>query len=216
VRPAPVGMQITVPSSVIIDSKKFSLIAFCYAERETELDKKYNAAFLASSFSCPVRLTINGEHGRFNCAVAAYQAIKWWDRIDTDGKAIRPKFEACVRACDALRLRCRLAGYHDIGGEVPDWDRDFMGLQRQSAMLAVAAAKFSSHRLKMALLATESAYLLEHSRGTNSESYWSDNYDGSGHNHTGKLLMKLRHRLGGAGNPAPEVCVANFTRQLAC
>lgn len=210
----PAGMAVSTPSTIDVDGIKYSLIAFYYPGRETHWDKKYNAAFLANFYSCPVVLTINGESGEFQSAEAAYQAIKWWDKKDADGIAIRPQFELCEKGSDAFRLRCRLAGYRGIKGEVPDWDHSYLGLQRQGAMLAVTAAKFSKNRLKMALLATGNSYLLEHNSRVNRESYWSDNHDGSGHNHMGKLLMKLRYQLGGAGNPAPEMNVANFTHQV--
>ena len=214
VRHKATGVAASTPSTIDVNGGSYSLIAFYYPGRETRWDKKYNAAFLANFYSCPVVLTINGESGKFNSAEAAYQATKWWDRHDADGLAIRPQFEAGEKGNDAFRLQCRFAGYRGIRGEVPDWDRSYMGLQRQGAMLAVSVAKYSKNRLKMALLATGNAYLLEHNSRVNRESYWSDNHDGSGHNHMGKLLMKLRYRLGGAGNPAPELSVEKFTRQV--
>ena len=158
-----VWMPTSVASTATIENKKYSLIAFYHPGPETFWDKKYNANFLANYFSCPVTLTLNGVSGNFKCAEAAYQALKWWERVDADGIAILPQFEACKTGCDAYRLRSRLAGCANFIGEVPDWDHSFMGLQRDGAMLAVAAAKFSHSSLKIALIATGSAYLLEHS-----------------------------------------------------
>ena len=211
----PVWMPTSIASTATIGKKKYSLIAFYHPGSETLWDKKYNANFLANYFSCPVTLTLNGTKGNFKCAEAAYQALKWWNRVDAEGIAILPQFEACKNGCDAYRLRSRLAGSGNSIGEVADWDRSFMGLQRDGAMLAVAAAKFSQSNLKMALIATGNAYLLEHSRQPGKDFYWSVNHDGSGNNCMGKLLMKLRSQLGGVGSPAPEVSVENFTSQVA-
>lgn len=203
-----------VSSSAIVDGKQYKLMAFYYPGRKTDWDNYYHTSFLANFYVCPVSLTIDGVTGNFHNAEAAFQATKWWDRKDTDGQLIRPQFEACKYGNDAFQLRSRLAGSRSVCGEVPDWDHSYVGLGREGVMLAVVASKFMSEPLKTELIATGDAYLLEHNMTTDRDDFWSDNHDGKGQNKLGKMLMKLRHRLGGLANPAEGIRVAEFTRQV--
>jgi predicted NAD-dependent protein-ADP-ribosyltransferase YbiA (DUF1768 family) len=54
------------------------------------------------------------------------------------------------------------------------------------------------------LLATGTAYLVEHNEVVGRDTFWSDNHDGTGQNRLGVVLMALRKKLGGHGIvPAP-------------
>jgi len=63
------------------------------------------------------------------------------------------------------------------------------------AMDAVLNVKFAIPALKKALLATGDAFLLEHNEVSGRDKFWSDNYDGTGANALGWLLMRIRNRL---------------------
>lgn len=68
------------------------------------------------------------------------------------------------------------------------WESVKVNIMREALM-----AKFTQHPdLKMILLQTEEAILIEH---TSNDSYWGDRGDGSGKNMLGKLLMEIRDRL---------------------
>jgi len=70
----------------------------------------------------------------------------------------------------------------------PDWE-----IVKDSVMLEAVRAKFTQHPdLKEILLATGDADLIEH---TSNDNYWADGGDGSGLNHLGKILMKIRAEL---------------------
>ena len=44
--------------------------------------------------------------------------------------------------------------------------------------------------------------------------FWSDNNDGTGENHLGKMLMELRSSFKGPGIPAGADDVSEFTKQV--
>lgn len=70
----------------------------------------------------------------------------------------------------------------------PGWD-----IYRLHAMRVVLDLKFTQHKdLKVKLLATGNAELIEH---TTNDNYWADGGDGSGKNMLGILLMELRQLL---------------------
>jgi N-glycosidase YbiA len=70
--------------------------------------------------------------------------------------------------------------------------RDWESVKDQ-IMLEVVRAKFSQHdELKVVLLGTENANLVEH---TSNDSYWADGGDGSGMNRLGQILMMVREEL---------------------
>jgi hypothetical protein len=64
---------------------------------------------------------------------------------------------------------------------------------KERVMLDALRAKFTQHEeLKVILLGTGEAVLIEH---TANDSYWADGGDGSGKNRLGVLLMQLREEL---------------------
>ena len=70
----------------------------------------------------------------------------------------------------------------------PDWDE-----VRDEVMLMAIRAKFTQHEAIAAVLAsTQGAILVEHTRN---DRYWGDGGDGSGANHLGVLLERVRSDL---------------------
>lgn len=64
---------------------------------------------------------------------------------------------------------------------------------KDQAMLAALRAKFTQHsHLRVLLLATGDADLVEH---TANDAYWGDAGDGSGKNMLGRMLMRVRQEL---------------------
>jgi len=133
-----------------------------------------------------VTLTLAGITASFQTSEAAYQAIKWW-KLDS----IRSQFEGYKSATEAYELKKSL----------PNPDLNYAGLGREGAMKAVLQAKFRQAEFTQALLNTKGAYLMEHNEKVGRDFYWSDNYDGTGQNRLGYLLMEMRLALGGQGVP---------------
>lgn len=64
---------------------------------------------------------------------------------------------------------------------------------KDEIMLKAVRAKFTQHAdLRVILLATGEATLIEH---TTNDSYWADGGDGSGRNRLGEILMQVREEL---------------------
>lgn len=189
------------PKPVTVDGTATSLVAFYFPGSNTSWDNVYQAPFLGNFWLCSVPLTIGGNSATFKLAEAAFQCIKWWNDA-----SIRASFAHCTDGDAAVALRDTL-----IKQGVAD-DPSYAGLGRIGAMDAVLAAKFTDPALAAGLLATGDAYLLEHSASShNHENFWSDHHDGTGSNHLGLALMRLRQTLGGSPDPMPGVAVAKFT-----
>lgn len=64
---------------------------------------------------------------------------------------------------------------------------------RLSVMETAVQAKFSQHpELRDLLLSTQNRKLVEH---TSNDSFWGDGGDGSGENHLGRILMRIRDQI---------------------
>jgi len=125
---------------------------------------------------------------------------------------VRPLFEECPDGGVAFRLRQRVGGdRHKHWPAIVHADGSYGGFgYNVPAMEAVLAAKFSDPALQAGLMATGDAYLLEHNSVTGRDHFWSDNNDGTGGNHLGKALMRLRATL--SGKPEPTYpSVGDFT-----
>jgi len=209
------------PQTVTINTVKYSLIAFYYPNQNTPWDDIYNAPFLGNFWPSDLTITLGtnttAKHQQptlFHTSEAAFQATKWWDADDFNGKSIREQFSACKDGNAAFRLRNHIMGNPKKGysphGPPPDYS--YAGLQREPAMRLVLDAKFADPTLRAGLLATGNAYLLEHNNTVNRDRDWSDNRNGHGKNMLGKALMDLRALLpAGAGEPTPHQQVIEFT-----
>lgn len=84
------------------------------------------------------------------------------------------------------------------------------------AMMKVLRCKFNQNpKLKAYLLATGSAYLIEHTPVKGRDAFWADDCDGSGQNMLGKCLMWLREELGGVGEvPNPYARNPSYSQAL--
>ncbi|MDX2041778.1 MAG: NADAR family protein [Acidobacteriota bacterium] len=184
------------PKQVTINGQSYNLIAFYYPDRNASWDTLYHGQFLANFFPCSFSLTINDVTASFHNAEAAFQATKWWNN-----PADLAMFEAAKTGTEAFHIK---KGLHNPDGS-------YASLGRDGAMKAVLAQKFSAPSFQQALLATGDAYLLEHNEVKGRDDYWSDDHDGSGQNMLGQTLMALRQKLGGAGAPAGNYSVADFT-----
>lgn len=90
--------------------------------------------------------------------------------------------------------------------EVSYWRRSDWEQVKDDIMHKALLAKFTQHEwLQRLLLDTEDRELVEHTRN---DSYWGDGGDGSGKNHLGKLLMKVRQTL-----RSPPKCTALPSQQ---
>lgn len=187
------------PKQVTINGQSYNLIAFYYPDRDAAWDAVYHGQFLANFYPCSFSLTINGITASFHNSEAAFQATKWWNNA-TD----RGMFEKAQTGTEAFHVKKGLSNA----------DYSYAGLGRDDAMKAVLTQKFGDPEFQQALLATGDAYLLEHNEVKGRDDYWSDDHDGTGQNMLGKTLMALRHSLGGAGAPAGNYTVADFTAQV--
>lgn len=146
------------------------------------------AAFHAEAYK--YLLTMPGQQGLGEQIIAELQAAR-------DGDA----------ALDVTRR------YSDQKRNSPNWVNraNPTAGRNYQAMYEVLLEKFSDPELRAALLATGDAYLNEHNPVVGRDAIWSDNYDGTGLNLLGTLLMYVRQHCGGTGvvpprAPSPHVC----------
>ena len=124
--------------------------------------------FLSNMFPCEIDITLNGVPHAFTCAEAAFQACKCPARAaefaGLDGFAAK-KLGRTVDLC-------------------PDWEQI-----RLPAMEYILRVKFGRHPELMTRLRSVRGAIVEDNK-------WGDRFwgvcDGSGENHLGRLLMKLR------------------------
>ena len=137
----------------------------------------------------------------YQCAEAAFQAQKF-----EGNPTMMAQFEN-LDGDAAWRLARQLTG-NPSAQQKAAWDS-----KKFHVMAEVLQAKFQDPALRSLLLATGSAYLVEHCPQKGRDTCWSDDFDGTGQNNLGKLLMDLRRNIGGTGrvNP-PSNYLQNATR----
>ena len=129
--------------------------------------------FLSNFYPCPSGITLGAFV--FRTVEHAYQAAKSMKYED------HKKIWECDTPGQAKKVGRKLTLR-------PDWD-----YKKLDMMLALVREKFANNReLRELLLATGEEELVE-------ENYWKDTfwgvYEGRGHNHLGKILMKVRGEL---------------------
>ena len=187
------------PKTVSIGGVAYRLMAFYYPDHNMPWDVVYQGQFLTNFYPAQFSFTHNGITGSFNCAEAAFQALKWWNTPHWK------QFEG-ISGSAAFTTK---KGLHN-----PDHSYAGFG-SGEAAMTAVLTEKFKDPALQKGLLATGDAYLLEHNEATGRDlGGWSDNNDGTGSNLLGKTLMNVRLQLGGKGILAGNYTMADFTRQV--
>ena len=187
------------PKTVTINGATYRLMAFYYPDYDTPWDVVYQGQFLTNFYPIKFTFTHNGITGSFNCAEAAFQALKWWNTPH------RQQFEGISGK----------AAYH-VKTTLHNADYSYAGFgDGEGAMTAVLTEKFRDSDLRKGLLQTGDAYLLEHNEAPGRDpGGWSDNNDGTGNNLLGKTLMNVRLALGGKGVPGGSYVVADFTQHV--
>ena len=143
-----------------------------------------NGNIVAGNFYySPLDIHINGKSYSFQCAEAAYQAHKFinyphiiYSFTNCDGKG--------AYKCAKFYSKYQCTSWHK---------------NKWSIMLNILFIKFSDKTLKQLLLTTGKRYLIEHAPVKGRDSYWADDFDGSGKNQLGIALMITRQKLGGYG-----------------
>lgn len=126
----------------------------------------------------------------FKSVESAFQAIKFYPHLDLIEQFVP------LTGKEAKDLS-RSIGMDKMD---PNW---FKG-NREAAMISLIRLKFNNLDLKDKLLKTGCSYIVEHASKGHIDPYWSDNYDGSGENMMGKILMTVRGELGGTGIVPPS------------
>ena len=195
-------------SDAIVGGTTYHLIAFYYDGKLTDWDKFYRFEEFGNFWICPqdLVLTINGVQGKFQTAEAAFQATKWWQYPN-----IRQAFEDAADGNAAYIEKGKAEKQHHADSNPT---HGYAGLGQLGAMQAVLALKYAIPAMQSILLESGDAYLLEHNAATGRDSFWSDNNDGTGENHLGKMLMELRASFKGPGIPAGAGDVSAFTKQV--
>lgn len=183
------------PKTVIINGKSYDYLAFYYPGNNTDWDHVYGVPYFGNFWVEPFDVQLMDKVStRFYCAEAAYQASKWWNN-----KAIVSRFQQAQDGSAAFNLK-----NHDFKNT--PFDGQYGGYASgEDAMFEILKCKFSDDHpeLKAALGATKQTYLLEHgAKLTHQDMIWSDGNDGTGTNHLGLSLMKVREfYFPDCGNP---------------
>lgn len=118
--------------------------------------------------------TVMFEGERYQTVEHAYQAAKTLDEKERTAIWLCETPAAAKRAGKSVTLRT-------------DWNDIRLGIMEE-----LVRRKFQHPNLKLALLATGDEEIIE-------GNYWGDTYwgvcKGKGHNHLGKILMKVRNEL---------------------
>ncbi len=205
-------------SDAVVNGTKYHLIAFYFPDDRTGTpwDTFYNYTEFGNFFVCPLKITLTakGITGVFHTAEAAFQSTKWW-QYDT----IRKQFENAPNGPAALGVKKRALQARKQFPADDDPTTGYAGLGQLGSMKAILKLKYSDAAFKQILLDTGDAYLLEHNLQPGRDHFWSDNNDGTGGNHLGKMLMDIRGDktvVGGSGPPLAEGTyhVGDFTTQV--
>ncbi len=141
-------------------------------------------AFLGNFHPCTIRLW----NMHFQCAEAAFQAAKFGPNL-----GIMQRFQN-LHGEAAWRLGRELSR-NWTPAQQAQWRADNLHIMRM-----VLNAKFTQNPdLRNLLLATGSAYLVEHLPIRGRDAFWGDDHNGSGQNWLGRIAMEVRGSLGGTG-----------------
>ncbi len=158
------------------------IVGFNFLGKNILIDKVCVAGWLSNHYPLSQENTMSGVPKTFLNAEAAFQAYKF-----TRITGVVDEFTT-LDAAQALERKGAYKADKTFGGCGNKW----------KAMLAVLKAKFRNPALRSALLATGSAFLLNHPSAAGSDKTWSDNYDGTGCNGLGLGLMIVRDSLRGS------------------
>lgn len=119
----------------------------------------------------------------FRCAEAAFQAAKCTNPND------RNQF-SYLDGDNAFKLGRSLTTVRS------DWHQ----VKRQ-IMKEILIEKFKASSLQSALISTGNAYIIEHNLRKGRDTFWSDDFDGTGQNELGQILMEIRQYYSGLPIP---------------
>ena len=196
------------PHLVEINGKSYEYLGFYYPGQNTDWDNVFGVPDFGNFWVEPFEVQLKTTRkATFQTAEAAYQASKWWN----DGIMVK-SFESAADGDAAFRIKRKNQN------DRISFDGAYGGFRTgEDAMFEILKQKFSKDHLELhhALKATGNAYLLEHSAVLSHPDFtWSDGNDGTGTNHLGICLMKVRKfYFPGQGNPlaaeaAPTVIMA--------
>uniref|UniRef100_A0A6C0EIE4 NADAR domain-containing protein n=1 Tax=viral metagenome TaxID=1070528 RepID=A0A6C0EIE4_9ZZZZ len=156
------------------DGKKFGLdrvnvTAFYYPGYPTPVDSFFNCSFLSNYYKGDP-IIYNGL--QFLTAEAAYQSEKYQDKKNL--------FQN-LSGQQAFDLSRKLSN-SSLFNPSQAWD----------IMYDVLKSKFSNVKMHRMLQNTNNSFLLEHNIVKGRDNRWSDDYDGTGNNWLGLLLMLIR------------------------
>jgi predicted NAD-dependent protein-ADP-ribosyltransferase YbiA (DUF1768 family) len=184
------------PLHVVINGKTYDYLAFYFPGHNTDWDNVCSVPYFGNFWVEPFEVQLMGTvKASFYTAEAAYQASKWWD-----DSVIRNTFESKKTGGDAFDYSRNDLQNTPHKGEYGGYHTG------EEAMFEILKSKFSDDHpdLKAALGATGNAYLLEHGAKLkhHQDMVWSDGNNGTGTNHLGICLMKVRDfYFPGQGNP---------------
>ena len=118
----------------------------------------------------------------FECAESAFQAAKCANPIDRQ-KFVGLDGDAAFHLGRSVSMR---SDWHQV---------------KRSTMKEILTAKFQDFDLRTALAQTGSAYIIEHNERKGRDTFWSDDFDGTGQNVLGQILMEIRTDLCGIAQP---------------
>jgi ribA/ribD-fused uncharacterized protein len=125
---------------------------------------------------------------QFQCAEGAFQAAKFGQNLGIMQRFQNLNGEAAWRLGRELSRNWTPA------------QRNAWQYNNLQVMRHVVSAKFTQNPdLRNLLLATGSAYLIEHVPVRGRDAFWGDNFDGTGQNWLGRIAMEVRGSLGGTG-----------------
>lgn len=156
-------------------TNKWSISEFKYTEYFGNFyPHKFN-----SQSSLQLKHCIGNKEYIFPTSEHAYQASKCANINEID-RFTNPKMHAGTSFKYGRKIKIRA-----------DWENI-----KNDTMGQIIFDKFTQNKkLADVLLATNDAYLIEHTPFKGRDKWWADDFDGSGKNHLGIQLMKLRETL---------------------
>ena len=147
--------------------------------------------------------------------------VQFYQQKETPLTALFGNFHPCKIHYKRLTYKNAEAAYQAAKSNNPKVRKQFCNLTGNQAwkkgqslssqgdsvkvMIEIVHAKFSQNpELKTALLATGKAKLVEHIPVKGRDKFWGDDNDGTGDNMLGQVLMFVRHKLGGEGDPSDD------------
>ncbi|NGX55775.1 MAG: Riboflavin biosynthesis protein [Candidatus Anoxychlamydiales bacterium] len=147
-----------------------------------------NDGYLGNFHICKngIDIQIGNAIYKFKCSESAFQAVKTF--IITKRQDLIRQFEN-LEGDASRRVQQQLTN----GIDQTTWRQ--LNIEW---MKYIVQEKFTQNEsLRENLLATGDKYLVEHCEIKGRDTFWTDDFDGTGQNMLGRILMEIRERLGG-------------------